>query len=219
MSKIQTPAYISPVLPSWLRRLFSSKRDIISHEAAGRYAAAFAAAYARATLWGLRPPSIDSLPVRYATPASISAIQWQLYRSIGHISEDIVATQRFGITAVVRAVLEAELRVPLAYTLGYVQQNGQQLCHTSIEGLEQMLRTGIAPGARVSLHAWLTLPSHEIIDVAFWATLPAQSSIDERETRALFMHPDQLPGRTYHPQWVGDGFVRRIGILKEYEGW
>lgn len=219
MSKIQTPAYMSPVLASWLRRFFSSKRNNVSPHAGGRYEVAFTAAYARSSLWGLHPPSIDPLPLRHATPTSTSAIQWELNGSIGHMSEDIVSTHRFGITAAIRTVLEAELRVPLAYTLGYVQQDGRQLCHTPIEGLEQMLRTGIAPGARVSLHAWLTLPSLEIIDVAFWATFPAQSSVDEREARALFMHPDQMPNRTYHPQWVGDGFVRRIGVLKEYEGW
>lgn len=219
MSKIQTPAYMSPVLASWLRRLFSSKRDNVSPHAGGHYEVAFTAAYARSNLWALHPPSIDSLPARYATPSSTSAIQSELNGAIGHMSEDTVSSQRFGITAAVRNILEAKLRVPLAYTLGYVQQDGQQLCHTPIEGLEQMLRTGIAPGARISLHVWLTLPSQEIIDVAFWATFPTKSSSDERGARVLFMHPDQMPNRTYHPQWVGDGFVRRIGVLKEYEGW
>jgi hypothetical protein len=162
---------------------------------------------------------MDPLPIRYASTSAIAAIRWQLHRAVGHLNEDVVATQRFGITAMVRTLLEAELKVPLAYTLGYIRQNGQRLCCTPIAGLEQMLRTGIAPGARVSLHAWLTLPSHEIIDVSFWALFPDLGCADEREMRSLFMHPDQMPGRSYHPQWVGDGFVRRIGVLKEYEGW
>lgn len=187
--------------------------------AAGRYEAAFVAAQARAILWGLRPPSMEILPVRYASPSSIAAVRWELHRSVGHLSEDVVAAQRFGITAAVRTTLEAALRVPLAYTLGYVHQNGQRLCHTSMEGLEQMLRTGIAPGARIRLHAWLTLPSHEVIDVSFWALFPELSCTEEREMRSLFTHPDQMLGRAYCPQWVGDQFVRRIGILKEYEGW
>ncbi|MGO1069631.1 hypothetical protein [Lysobacter sp. CA199] len=208
-----------PLLPNWLRRFFVRKPSRSGEHAAGCYEAAFVAAQARSILWGLRPPAMEPLPVRYASPTAIAAVRWQLHRAIGHLSEDIVTTQRFGITAAVRTMLEAELKVPLAYTLGYVRQNGQRLCCTPIEGLEQMLRTGIAPGARVSLHAWLTLPSHEVIDLSFWALFPDLSGAEEREMRSLFMHPDQMLGRSYFPQWIGDGFVRRIGVLKEYEGW
>lgn len=218
MPQFQTPA-THWKLPAWLRGLFSSRRDIPSQRAADRYEAAYLAAQARSILWGLRPPLIDPLPVRYASPSSIAAVRWQLHRSIGHLSEDIVTTQRFGITAAVRTLLEAQLKLPLAYTLGHIRQNGQRLCYTTVEGLEQMLLTGIAPDARVSLHAWLTLPSHEVIDVSFWALFPDLSCVEEREMRSLFMHPDQMPERSYCPQWVGDGFVRRIGVLKEYEGW
>lgn len=62
---------------------------------------------------------------------------------------------------------------------------------------------------------WLTLPSHEIVDPTFWAVLPAYACADERQNRGLFMHPDQMLGRSYHPQWTGEGFVRRVGLLKE----
>lgn len=218
MSQIHPPA-LHWKLPTWLRRLFPTYRSRSSQHAAGHYQAVFLAAQARSILWGLHPPLMDPLPVRYASTSAVAAIRWQLHRAVGHLSEDVVATQRFGVTATVRTLLEAELKVPLAYTLGYIRQNGQRLCCTPIAGLEQMLRTGIAPGARVSLHAWLTLPSHEIIDVSFWALFPDLGCADEREMRGLFMHPDQMPGRSYHPQWVGDEFVRRIGVLKEYEGW
>lgn len=218
MSEFHPPA-MHRKLPTWLRRLFFAHRSGSSQYGAGHYEAVFLAAQARSILWGLRPSSWNLLPVRYASPSTIAAIRRQLHRAVGHLSEDVVATRRFGITAAVRTMLEAELKVPLAYTLGYIRQNGQRLCCTPIAGLEQMLRTGIAPGARVSLHAWLTLPSLEVIDVSFWALFPDLSCADEREMRSLFMHPDQMQGRSYHPQWVGDGFVRRIGVLKEYEGW
>lgn len=202
-----------------LRRLFFSHRNGSSQHGAGHYEAVFLAAQARSILWGLHPSSLNLLPVRFASPSTISAVRRQLHRAVGHLGEDVVATHRFGITAAVRTMLETELKVPLAYTLGYIRQNGHRLCCTPIAGLEQMLRTGIAPGARVSLHAWLTLPSLEVIDVSFWALFPDLGCTDEREMRGLFMHPDQMRGRSYHPQWVGDGFVRRIGVLKEHEGW
>jgi len=115
--------------------------------------------------------------------------------------------------------LEGALRIPLTYTLGYVCQNGQRLCHTPIPQLERMLLLGSEPGANPKLHAWLTLPSHEVIDVSFWALYPELSCAEEREMRSLFMHPDEMPGRAYCPQLAGDQFVRQVEILKEYEGW
>lgn len=218
MSQIRTPA-MHRMLPTWLRRFFIPSSDEASLHAAGRYEAAFVAAQARSILWGLRPPSMEVLPVKYASPSAISAVLWELHRSVGHLSEEVVAAQRFGVTAAVRMALEGALRVPLTYTLGYVCQNGQRLCHTPIQQLEQMLRLSEEPRAHVRLHAWLTLPSHEVIDVSFWALYPELSCAEEREMRSLFMHPDQMPGRAYCPQWAGDQFVRQIGILKEYEGW
>ncbi|MBT2748317.1 MULTISPECIES: hypothetical protein [unclassified Lysobacter] len=206
------------MLPPWLRRFFPSRAAGLNR-IAGLYETKFAIARGRSYDWGLRPPRFDPQPVRYATAHTIDAVRRHLSRALGHLSEDVVRTQRFGLLSLVRDVLETEFRAPLAYTLGFVHQDGQRLCHTSIEGLEQMLRTGIAPGARLSLHAWLTLPSHEIIDATFWAVLPGFASIEERQARGLFLHPDQMLGRSYHPQWVGEGFARKVGILKEYEGW
>ena len=215
MSRIQTPA-MQRMLPTWLRRLFVPSTP--DAHAALSYESKLMAAYARSALWGLHPPVFRPAPVRLG-PAAAPAVHRQLATALGHLGEDLVARQRFGLTLLMRDLLERELRVQLVYTLGYVYQDGQRLCHTPIEGLEQMLRTGIAPGARISLHAWLTLPSHEIVDASFWAAFPALASTEERLHRGLLMHPDQMPGRSYHPQWVGEQFLRQIGVLKEYEGW
>ncbi|WP_394538735.1 hypothetical protein PRJ39_24790 [Lysobacter enzymogenes] len=215
MSRISTPA-MQRMLPPWLRRLFTP--GVPDNHAALSYEAKLMAAYARSALWGLRPPLFQPAPVRFGQAAA-PAVHRQLACALGHLNEDLVAGQRFGLTLLIRDLLVRELRAPLVYTLGYVYQNGQRLYHTPIEGLEQMLRTGIAPGARVSLHAWLTLPSHEIVDATFWAAFPALACPQERQQRGLFMHPDQMPGRSYHPQWTSEEFVKRIGVVKEYEGW
>lgn len=218
MSQFQSPTYMPPNLPNWLGRLFKkAKRS--PESATGVYEAKFEAARARAVLWGLNPPRFEPLPMRFASVEAIESTRRLRDYGLGRLREDVIAAERYGVTAMVRGMLEAQLRVRIAFTLGYVYQDGRRLCHTPIEGLEQMLRTGIAPGARVSLHAWLTLPSHEIVDPTFWAVFPALCNTAEREARGLFMHPDQMLERTYHPQWVGEGFARRIGVLKEYEGW
>jgi len=216
VSKIPAPA-MQRMLPTWLRRLFFLGAPDTA--AAISYETKLMAARARSILWGLRPPAFDAVPARYVSPGSALLVRQQLSLVMGRLSDDQVAARRFDLTAQLRDRLERELRVPLTYTLGYLCQEGQWFFCTPIAGLEQMLRTGIAPGARVKLHAWLTLPSHEIVDPTFWAVLPAYTCADERQNRGLFMHPDQMLGRSYHPQWTGEGFVRRVGLLREYDAW
>lgn len=219
MSQLHPPAHMHWMLPNWLRGLFSSDAVNSYQLRRGLYQSMFAAAYARSTTWGLQPPRFEPAPVRYASAEGMASVQSMLDYGLADTREYLISAQRFGLTIMVKGMLEAVLRVRVAYTLGYVCQDGQRFCYTPIEGLEQMLRTGIAPGARVNLHAWLTLPSHEIVDPTFWAMIPALSNADEREARHLFLHPDEMRNRTYHPQWIGDGFARRTGILKEYESW
>lgn len=215
MSRISIPA-MDWKLPSWFSRFFTPGAP--DAHAALSYETKLLAAHVRSLYWGLRPPVVEHTSVRYA-PAAGSMVFSKIRQALGHLSEDLVTTQRFGLVLLIRDLLEREFRIRLIYTLGYVYQDGQRLYYTPIEGLEQMLKTGIKPGVRISLHAWLTLPSHEVIDATFWAAFPAYACAEERNQRGLFMHPDQMPGRSYHPQWVGEGFLRKIEVLKEYEGW
>ena len=182
MSQFQSPAYMHPLLPKWLRRFFYSNRGDASKQT-GCYEASFLAAQARSILWGLKPPPMEPLPVRYAATSTISTVHWHLHQSVGHLSREVVASESFGVTASIRTMLEAKLKTRLTYTLGYVVQDGQRLCHTSIAGLEHMLRAGIASNRRLNLHVWLTLPSHEIIDVCFWAQFPDLACAEEAEMR------------------------------------
>ncbi len=146
-------------------------------------------------------------------------VKEELSHDIGDISAEMVARERFGITTAVRSLLESMLRAPLVYTLGYVQQGDQKIRHTPIEELERMLLPGHVADAQINLHAWLTLPSHEIIDVTYWAAFPHLCGRNERESRVLFEHPGHMARRSYHPQLIGEEFVRKVGILKEYEKW
>jgi len=207
------PAYMHRMLPTWLRRFFIPGAPGAAAKIS--YETKLMAARARSILWGLRPPAFDPVPARYVSPGSTLLVRQHASAVLRRLPEDQVAARRFELTAQLGERLERELRVPLTYTLGYLCQDGQWLFCTPIAGLEQMLRTGAVPSAGIKLHAWLTLPSHEIIDPTFWATLPAYASTEERQNLSLFLHPDQMLGRSYHPQWTGAGFVRRVGLLEE----
>lgn len=219
MSRIDYPAYMRPLTLPWIRRLFSPQRSDASQHAGRRYEVAFEAAQARSLVWGLHRSRFDSTSARFASQDVIALVRHELAHAIGDIRADMLVWQRFGITTAVRGLLESILRVPLVYTLGYIQHGNQRFFYTSSEQLERMLFPGHAANTQIGLHAWLTLPSHEVIDVTYWAAFPDLCSRNERESRVLFAHPGQLKGRSYHPQLIGEEFVRKVGVLKEYEGW
>lgn len=219
MPEILPSAHMHWNLTHLLRRLMPEGGRSTSTIRSVDYASDFQAARQRSIHWGLLPPSFEAVPTRYASTTLRASINSILDPWLSRLTEDELTLHRFTVLAHAREILQGKLRLPIAYTIGYVQISGRSLCRTPIIGLEQMLRTGIAPNARICLHGWLTLPSYEIVDPTFWALLPQLSSSEERDAKLLLGHPDDLGERSYHPQWIGEGFVRRIGILKEYEGW
>ncbi|KMZ11842.1 hypothetical protein BHUM_03135 [Candidatus Burkholderia humilis] len=71
----------------------------------------------------------------------------------------------------------------------------------------------------LELHAWLTLPSREIIDLTLSTTLGIVRNLPELVGRAAFIHPNDLVGNhSYHPQVLGEDYLRRIGVMVELEG-
>ncbi|AIY40134.1 hypothetical protein LT85_0976 [Collimonas arenae] len=135
---------------------------------------------------------------------------------MGHFDAEKIAVQCFAFSGFVQDALEEVLDVPLTYTLGFVKLGNKPIFYTSMEGLKEMLDAGRPATATLNLHAWLTLPSDEIIDVTFGTTLGVLRNEPEMIGRIATIHPDDMVGEhSYHPQLLGDDFLRRIGVLVE----
>lgn len=71
----------------------------------------------------------------------------------------------------------------------------------------------------LELHAWLTLPSREIIDLTLATTLGIVRDEPDLLGRFAFIHPDDLvDNQSYHPQLLGDAYLRRIGAMIALSG-
>ena len=68
----------------------------------------------------------------------------------------------------------------------------------------------------LNIHAWLTLPSMEIIDFSLPTTYCIVNKIEEGMGAAITKHYSELTlGMTYEPMLVGDEFLRKSGGLIE----
>ncbi|MGA3706031.1 hypothetical protein ACI2TH_22145 [Ralstonia nicotianae] len=85
--------------------------------------------------------------------------------------------------------------------------------------MKAMLDAGRPTARALELHAWLTLPSREIIDLTLSTTLGLVRNLPELVGRAAFIHPNDLVGNhSYHPQVLGEDYLRRIGVMVELQG-
>lgn len=215
MSPISRPA-MHRMLPHWLRRLFPSGRP--APYGVLNYESKLLAARALSLAWGLSPPRFDFASLELAESAR-GVIYKHLGCALGHLDPITVAAQRFGLTLLIRDLLVRELRAPALLTAGFVYQQGERLNYTPVERVEKLLRSGTVVAADFPLHVWLTLPDHIVVDATFWAAFPTWVSSDERAKRGAIFDPALAAERSYHPQWVGEGVARSLGLLKEHEGW
>ena len=94
--------------------------------------------------------------------------------------------------------------MPLAFTLGYVEYNGRKVFYSDTRELKAMLHKGISSPA-LNLHAWLTLPSHEVSDMTFGTTYGVVTQTPSVIGRMCFLHPEEMiADMQYHPQLIGE---------------
>ena len=68
--------------------------------------------------------------------------------------------------------------------------------------------------ADINVHAWLTLPSMEIVDASLLTTIALVQGIPERLGSVLLKQADEVVGMTYRPMLVGHEFLIGAGLLQ-----
>lgn len=183
------------------------------------YEAEFEQAAARTRSWGLTCRESNGVSERFVSPATIAKVANCAQAVLGRMQAENVAAQCFAVSSFLREPLQDVLGVPLTYTLGYVNLGRGPVFHTPAEGLKAMLDAGRPVSRALELHAWLTLPSREIIDLTLSTTLGLVRNLPELVGRAAFIHPNDLVGNhSYHPQILGEDYLRRIGVMVELQG-
>ncbi|ELF4281883.1 hypothetical protein RNF85_000394 [Salmonella enterica] len=138
-------------------------------------------------------------------------------KALGFTAQKI-SQQCFGYMYFMKGFLEEALQSPLYYTLGYIDYNHSPVFYTDEDGLKALLHEPITSLTSINLHAWLTTPNFEIIDLTFGTTYGVIKNIPEVIGCCAFQHYSQFDDRMiYHPQLIGDDYLKKIGVLVEFD--
>ena len=191
---------------SWIRRLTGQQTR--------NYEQRFDQALKRSKAWGLAPSGFRRSQERFVSEQNLQIFQQVAAAHISHFHAEDVSQQCFAVTAMLKAPLERALGVPLAFTLGYVEYNGRNVFYSDTRELKAMLHKGMSSPA-LNLHAWLTLPSHEVIDMTFGTTYGVVTQTPSVIGRMCFLHPDDMTAdMQYHPQVIGEDYLERVGGMQ-----
>ncbi|EMX4958083.1 TPA: hypothetical protein QHC21_002963 [Raoultella planticola] len=64
----------------------------------------------------------------------------------------------------------------------------------------------------MDIHAWLTLPSYEIIDLTLSTTFAINNNQPENAGIFIAKKADDVTGLIYRPMLVGDEYLKQIGV-------
>lgn len=178
------------------------------------YESEFIAAVKRSKKWGLEVPKIKLNQTPFLTgdkgEAALNVIQSIASK---HTPEEI-SQQCFGYMYCVQDALEDALQTPLYYTLGYVDYNKKPVFYTNEETLKSNLSNPMLGAGAINLHAWLTTPNMEIIDLTFATTYGIVNNVPSVIGRCAFQHYSAFnENMVYHPQLVGEDYLKQIGAF------
>jgi len=153
--------------------------------------------------------------LRYLDQKRHSEFPYVVRDGLGDLDFADVVAQCLAINFRLLPVIAEWLQCPVMYTLGWVDdQTEKGMFRFDDAFISQKLRDGHGFGV-VNMHAWLTLPSMEIIDVALSTSMGVLQGKPEMNGRVIAMYADSLKGMAYKPMLVGTDFLERSGIAKK----
>lgn len=168
----------------------------------------------RTTRFNLACPRIHESTERLLTPSKQALFSDIVRDAVGELSLKEVVAQCLSIHLRLQQPLEKFFDVPIIFTIGYVYTPPNYLFKQTETELFKLLHEGMV-GSQVNLHAWLTLPSMEIIDISLASSIAAINQNKELLGSVIASHADELEhGLRYHPMILGADYLEKIGALK-----
>lgn len=126
-----------------------------------------------------------------------------------------IAGQCMPIHLKARPILEAWLGCPVYFTLGWIDDGSERGLHKfDEEFIADKLKNGHQEST-INIHAWLTLPTMEVIDLTLCTTFSILQNRKEGEGMVITKKADDMKGFSYKPMLVGEEFIAKIGVLQQ----
>jgi hypothetical protein len=180
------------------------------------YANEWAAAVERSQRFGLKVPAHHVEPnKRYLNAQRIAEFPNVVRRGLGVVDAPDVMAQCLSMHYRLVPVMAEWFGCPMLYTLGWFDDGTEKGMFKFDDAfIADKLRNGQKPG-KVNIHAWLTLPSMEIIDVTLATTMAIVHGRPEQGGGVVMGYADEFKGFAYRPMLVGTDFLREAGLLIE----
>lgn len=155
---------------------------------------------------------------RYLTKEVHDRFPYVVRDAFGNLGYEDIVAQCMSIHYRLAPVMEELLKCPVFFTIGWIDDGSDRgMFRFGDEFIQEHLA---APkktiGGQANLHAWLTLPSMEVIDVALVTTIAVLQKLDKGHGGVIAQPADDLKGFAYKPMLVGTDFLRKAGMLWEF---
>ncbi len=180
------------------------------------YKLEFEEAAQRTLKFNLNCPEIEYLPGKFITRESMEKLPYAIRDAVGEIGVEEIVAQCLSIHHRLSNVIADIFSTKCYFTIGYVETPERLMFHQSENSLKDILTKGIN-GSSLDIHAWLTLPTMEIMDFSLPTSYAIINDMKEGVGGLIANHADALTGgMKYHPMLIGDDFLRKIGGLLEF---
>lgn len=180
------------------------------------YYTEFNQAIERTQKLSLELPVVDFSDEKYLSKEVHEQIPHILYETFGELDLNEVSQQCMSLHLRIQEPLSQFFGINFMYTLGYVHHPPHDIFKTEESQLISMLEKGLESFA-LNMHAWLTLPSMEILDFSLSTTLALHYGWKEGHGRVITGMSDELKhGLRYHPMLIGNDFLRKIGAQRDF---
>lgn len=178
------------------------------------YRQEFEEAIRRTEKFGLSCPKIQFSEERQIT--DLSKLSEVFVRTIGQPGLKEIVAQCLSMHYRLLPAYERFFGSPVYFTIGWVLDPPHEFHKITDTEISSLLDNGIK-GLTVNIHAWLTLPSMEVLDFVFPTSLAFIQKKPENYGLVISKHPSDFTGGfQFHPMLIGVDFLRKIGAL--YEG-
>ncbi|WP_313025550.1 hypothetical protein [Pseudomonas lopnurensis] len=174
-------------------------------------------AIARASRLGLKTPNFQLMEGQLLNQKVYQDIPYIVRDAMGDASLEEVAAQCLSYHMRLLPILNDYFGTELTYTIGHVAVGSKIYFEQTEDQMQALIKSGVTQ-PQLSIHAWLTLPTCEILDFTLPTTFAMLSKTKEGYGSVLSGHADRLLNDvSYHPMLLGEDYLRRIGALVEFE--
>ena len=176
----------------------------------------FESAVERTKNFGLKCPDVSYQEGRLLTPDLMSGFAQAFQKHIGEPSVEDVVAQCLSFHFALLEPMSKIIGMPCQFTIGYVETVDRLMFHQTEDDLLNILNNGVSEPS-LNIHAWLTLPTMEIIDLSLPTSYAVLNNHKDGIGGVIAKHPDELTGgMKYHPMLVGEDFLRKSGAMIEF---